>query len=131
MTKGISRIAAGALLVGVATFASAQTRAIGAQGFAERFAELQALSSNSAQFQRPTAPASSVRTPSGRASFAETFARQQAAASNSGAFMSSVVADEMPNASAQPSAEVQEPGIARRLANMLHRGADARGRSTY
>ena len=48
--KQIHRIFAGLVLVGGATLASAQSPQ--AQGFAERFAELQALSSNSSRFQQ-------------------------------------------------------------------------------
>ena len=46
---------AGALLAGTATLASAQSPE--AQAFAEHFAELQALSSNSSRFQRDVMPA--------------------------------------------------------------------------
>ena len=53
--KNAYNIVAGALLAGVATLASAEPPR--AQAFTERFAELQALSSNSARFQREVIPA--------------------------------------------------------------------------
>lgn len=53
--KHACNIVATALLAGVTTLASAQSPR--AQDFTERFAELQALSSNSARFQREAIPA--------------------------------------------------------------------------
>jgi hypothetical protein len=57
--KHAYNVVAGALLAGAATLASAQSPQ--AQAFAERFAELQALSSNSSQFQREVMPAAKAR----------------------------------------------------------------------
>jgi hypothetical protein len=52
-------IVAGALLAGAATLANAQS--LQAQAFAERFAEFQALSSNSSRFQREAMPAAKAQ----------------------------------------------------------------------
>ena len=57
--KHAYNIVAGALLAGAATLASAQSPQ--AQAFAERFAELQALASNSSQFQREDMPAAKAQ----------------------------------------------------------------------
>ena len=57
--KHAYHIVAGALLAGAATLASAQSPQ--AQAFADRFAELQALSSNSSRFQREVMPAAKAQ----------------------------------------------------------------------
>jgi hypothetical protein len=65
-------IVAGALLAGAATLASAQSPQ--AQAFAERFAEFQALSSNSSRFQREAMPAAQATNEENKPSLAKWWA---------------------------------------------------------
>ena len=111
---------AATLLLGTASLANAVSSAP-AQSFAERFASLQAISSNSSQFQRPD-PAAAVTTTgtAHRPAFAETFAQMQAIASNSGAFMTDSQNGDSARASVTASAQAESARLARWWAARLH-----------
>ena len=94
---------------------------IGHESFAERFASLQAQSSNSAQFQSTPTFSAQAADPVGHPSFVEYFAQMQAASSNGGVFRSTAGAEETETAYASAKDAIDKPLLAQRLANFLHR----------
>jgi hypothetical protein len=62
---------------------------VGNQSFTDRFADMQAQSSNSGEFQAPPALSKQAANPEGKESFAQRFAEMQAASSNSGEWKAS------------------------------------------
>jgi hypothetical protein len=94
---------------------------VGHESFAERFASLQAQSSNSAQFQSTPTFTAQAADAVGHPSFAEYFAQMQAASSNGGVFRSPAGAEETETAYASAKAAIDKPLLAQRLANFLHR----------
>jgi hypothetical protein len=92
---------------------------VGHESFAERFARMQARSSNSSKFQPAPTLTAQAADPVGHQSFAEAFAQMQAASSNSGGFEAALGGEE--TAYAKDTTDTGKPTLAQRLTNLLHR----------
>ena len=110
---------AATLLLGTVIVANAAAPTT--ESFRERFAELQAISSNSSQFQKPGEPAGQAATQvARRPAFADAFAQMQAIASNSGAFMAAANGGDRPDATAMAATEAAKARLVRWWASLLH-----------
>jgi hypothetical protein len=157
MKSSIVKVITGALLVGTATLAAAQspTRAqtfasqfaqmqnlsatgtytfksppvlsaqaedpVGRESFGRKFADLQAQSSNSSQFEPAPILSARAADPVGHESFADTFDRMQAASSTSGEFKQLGDGGETAYAKADSTSDTVKPTLAQRMARLMHR----------